>query len=104
TTAAFEAHIAAAGLADRITTLVQELDVHDTALLTGTSRAIRALVRSAPLDSALRAALFAAARPLLRRDRLIVRSSAVGEDSAQGSFAGQLDSILHVATEPDLEQ
>src|SRR5437773_1075706 len=45
TTAAFEAHIAAAGLADRITTLVQELDVHDTELLTGTSRAIRALVQ-----------------------------------------------------------
>ncbi len=33
------------------------------------------------------------------RDPLVVRSSAVGEDSGDAAFAGQLDSILHVAPE-----
>jgi len=35
---------------------------------------------------------------------LAVRSSAIGEDGADASFAGQLDSILHVETAADLER
>ena len=37
--------------------------------------------------------------PLLRAP-VIVRSSAIGEDSADASFAGQLDSVADVTTEP----
>lgn len=39
---------------------------------------------------------------LLEKAPLIVRSSAIGEDSEDASFAGQLDSIAHVTTAGDL--
>ena len=39
---------------------------------------------------------------LLEKPPLIVRSSAIGEDSEDASFAGQLDSVAHVATAGDL--
>ncbi|PYR91201.1 MAG: phosphoenolpyruvate synthase, partial [Acidobacteria bacterium] len=35
-------------------------------------------------------------------DTVIVRSSAIGEDSSEASFAGQLDSIGDVTSEPEL--
>ena len=40
---------------------------------------------------------------LLSAGPLVIRSSAVGEDGADASFAGQLDSILHVETAAELE-
>src|SRR6185295_8529713 len=46
---------------------------------------------------------FAAAETLLACGAVVVRSSAVGEDSRGQSFAGQLDSILHVTTLSALE-
>src|SRR6185503_10936347 len=44
-----------------------------------------------------------AAETLLACGAVVVRSSAVGEDSRGQSFAGQLDSILHVTTLSALE-
>jgi len=57
---------------------------------------IAALVRDRSLPSALAADLDLAMVPFLS-DILIVRSSAVGEDSGNASFAGQLDSIAGVS-------
>ena len=59
---------------------------------------------SAPMSSAMRDELFAAAETLLACGAVVVRSSAVGEDSRGHSFAGQLDSILHVTTLSALEE
>jgi hypothetical protein len=61
-------------------------------------------VAGAPLSSELRDELFAAAETLLACGAVVVRSSAVGEDSRGASFAGQLDSILHVTTLTGLER
>ena len=57
--------------------------------------AIRESIMTGPLDPALRAAL--AEIELRRRGhRLAVRSSALGEDSREFSFAGQLDTALGI--------
>jgi len=41
---------------------------------------------------------------LLAPGPLVIRSSAVGEDGEEASFAGQLDSILHVETDDDIQR
>jgi rifampicin phosphotransferase len=48
--------------------------------------------------------VLASAAPSLRAGPLVVRSSAVGEDGAAQSFAGQLESVLHVRDVASLEQ
>ena len=65
---------------------------------------MRSLVCGTPLSDALRQELFSRARALLARGPVVVRSSAVGEDSDAASFAGQLDSVLHVTDEVMLER
>jgi rifampicin phosphotransferase len=65
---------------------------------------IRTLVTGAALPPAVRAAMLRRREDLPAGARLAVRSSAVGEDSARASFAGQLDSILHVETPLELER
>jgi rifampicin phosphotransferase len=66
--------------------------------------AMRSLVCHTPLSDTLREELFSRARALLARGPVVVRSSAVGEDSDAASFAGQLDSVLHVTDEAMLER
>ncbi len=61
-------------------------------------------VRTAALPRTLREQLAIYAAPFLARGPVVVRSSAVGEDGAAESFAGQLDSILHVTDQAMLEQ
>jgi len=65
---------------------------------------IRDLIINTPLSSELRDWLHSAAAELLDRGPVVVRSSAIGEDSARASFAGQLDSFLHVQTFAELEK
>jgi len=48
--------------------------------------------------------VLAAAAPSFASGPLVVRSSAIGEDGAAQSFAGQLDSVLHVRDVAALEQ
>lgn len=67
------------------------------------SRRIHAAVTAAALDDHLRDALRTASAPLLATGPVVVRSSAIGEDSASESYAGQLDSFLHVADLAGLE-
>ena len=69
-----------------------------------TTPVFAARVRGAPMDSSLSAEIGEAAQPLFELGPLVVRSSAIGEDAPGQSFAGQLDSILHVADAHMLER
>jgi pyruvate,water dikinase len=85
---------------DRIAELAARLDPQmSEEALEDTSRAIRLAVEQAQLPDALRAEL-AEAYGQLRRDApaVAVRSSAVAEDSAVASFAGQYTTELGVTT------
>ena len=93
TTRAFEAHLDENDLAGKIRALSQRK----------LSARIRDLIVNTSLSSRLRDRLRSAAEELLDRGPIVVRSSAVGEDSARASFAGQLDSFLHVRTLAGLE-
>ena len=59
------------------------------------AKAIRETIITSPLDPSLRAVLADVGSRWPER-RLAVRSSAVGEDSRENSFAGQLDTVLGV--------
>ncbi len=95
TTNAFDAHLEENDLAVRI----RALSLHDQQL----SARIHDLIVNTSLSSLLRDLLAPAAEELLDHGPVVVRSSAVGEDSARASFAGQLDSFLHVRTLAGLE-
>ena len=105
TTRAFEAHLKDNDLGVRIHALSQrnppQLSNQDSRQL---SERIHDLIVNTPLSSTLRDLLRSAAEELLNRGPIVVRSSAVGEDSARASFAGQLDSFLHVRTLAGLEK
>jgi pyruvate,water dikinase len=65
---------------------------------------IREMIVTAALPPAVIDTVTATAARLLRGGPVVVRSSAIGEDSARESFAGQLDSFLHIRTEAALVQ
>ncbi len=97
---------ALADVQDPITELAARLDqATSEEALEAISRAARLAVEQARLPDALRAELDEACRRL-RRDAstctVAVRSSAVAEDSALASFAGQYTTVLGVATWPAL--
>ena len=93
---AFRRFLAADGLGARIAALERRLDPLDPSRCRELSEAVRAQVEGGPLPAGVAEALEAAARELPAGARLAVRSSAVGEDGAAASFAGQFDSVLHV--------
>ena len=105
---AFESHLEENDLAVRIRALPQrktgplsgELGLASQRQL---SARIRDLIVNTPLSPKLCDLLASSAEALLNRGPVVVRSSAVGEDSARASFAGQLDSFLHVRTLAGLE-
>src|SRR5687768_3976601 len=108
TTRAFEAHLEENDLAVRMHALPQPKTGQpssqcDFASHRQLSARIHDLIVNTPLSPKLRELLGSAAQELLNRGPVVVRSSAVGEDSARASFAGQLDSFLHVRTLEELE-
>jgi len=94
TTNAFETYLEENDLAERIHTLSQQQ----------LSARIHDLIVNTPLSRELRDWLDSASEELLKSGPVVVRSSAIGEDSARASFAGQLDSFLHVRTFAQLEK
>ena len=85
-----------------IAAFVEQIDRRDPGSLRRVSASIRGLVEESKLPEHLETALLQSWRTQLPGRTLIVRSSAVGEDSQQASFAGQLDSILNVRQEVEL--
>ena len=72
--------------------------------LRAAARRIRALALAAPVPAPVRESLHALRAATGLRAPLIVRSSAIGEDSARASFAGQLDSLPDVSSPEALER
>ncbi len=103
TTQAFEAHLEENDLAVRIDALTKQKRQHGFGHDRQLSAQIHDLIVNTPLSSKLRDLLGSATEELLNHGPVVVRSSAVGEDSAQASFAGQHDSFLHVRTFAELE-
>jgi pyruvate,water dikinase len=101
---ALEAFLDAGGLRDAIEAIEAGIRRPAPDPLRTASAEIRALVTGASLPAAVRVALRDHRDSLPGGRELAVRSSAIGEDSARASFAGQLDSILRVTTALELEQ
>jgi len=103
TTYAQEQFFEANGLNDEINRLVQSSDMEDMEGLYTLSGRIRRLILQAPLPPALLDAIDEGWEHLAaaggRDRRLAVRSSALGEDSDTGSFAGQFLSALNIRHE-----
>ena len=102
TTTAFRQWLDRAGLRQAIGALTRELRASDPQALAVVGHEIRSLAMAAPIPSEIEAALDEAYADLGGRGPLIVRSSGVGEDGREASFAGQLDSVLHVGGRRDL--
>lgn len=99
---AFRMQLKAAGLWSEISTQVNKLDdgsVSETAQL---ATKIEKMLASCHLSAPFEAALRASSESLLAGGPVVVRSSALGEDSKTAAFAGQLDSFLNVNTHEEL--
>jgi pyruvate,water dikinase len=94
----FQAHLARAGVMTDIAQLFDRLDRMTPGEIESEAAGIRTRISVTDLDPALSDALASAWAERWRNKPLAVRSSAVGEDSIRHSFAGQLDSHLHVGS------
>ncbi len=103
-TEALQTHLREAHIGHTITSLCDGADFTKADARASVSTAIRELICGATLPEVIRDELITRARPLLARGPIVVRSSAVGEDSESASFAGQLDSVLHVADDESLQR
>lgn len=99
TSSAFREFVEYHGLQERLTRLLQGLDLKDTAALEAASAEFRALITGGELPAALAAAVEEATGGLLQETgeslRVSVRSSAIAEDG-HFSFAGQYATYLQV--------
>ncbi len=101
--AVFQRHLARSGVLSNIETLFQGLDDLPTSRIETASAAIRERITITTLTAEFRDALSEVWEEQWPRRRLAVRSSAVGEDGAQTSFAGQLNSHLDIDDPAALE-
>ena len=91
----YERYLESAGMRERIRTVLAAADIEDEASLERASQEIRSLfVRD--LEDGMAEALDAAIREIDPDALWSVRSSAVAEDLASASFAGQQDTYLNV--------
>jgi pyruvate,water dikinase len=100
TTAAFENFMTAGDMRSEIQRRIQAAEIERADHLLALSADIQQLIIATPLPPALEASILAHYdRVSARRDEplfMAVRSSAIGEDLAEASFAGQYRSILNV--------
>ena len=103
TAAAYEFFMEKSALQEEINRRIQFLDPNDIAQLHETSAEIQKLIGQAPLPIPLEDAILSAYRDLRIKAgegvRVSLRSSALGEDTQEASFAGQYRSILNVSPE-----
>src|SRR5436190_810844 len=102
TRTAFDAFADDNGLTDRLERLTRALDPSAPERLRRTAEAIRTLVMTATLPASIQRELHTIAERLPVEPVVAVRSSAIGEDGAHASFAGQFDSMLGVRSEAEL--
>ena len=99
---AFQHHLREAGVDDMCGRLVGRLSELDTGEIRRQCAVIRNRILETPLGRDLRNEL-RRAHSALNGTLLAVRSSAAGEDRKDASFAGQLESVLGVASPGQLE-
>jgi len=99
---AFQGFLEACGGIDLIARLTNDLDVNDSSAVERTADDIRGLIVSTPLPASLAQAIRAAHADLAHGELVAVRSSAVAEDGATASFAGQQDTYLNVRGTDDV--
>ncbi len=99
----FKAFLDQENLGVRIDALVTSLVVQNIAQLRIASTTISEWIATTPLPAGILDTLLDRWERHMNSRPLIVRSSAVGEDSADASFAGQLDSFLNIDTTEGLE-
>jgi pyruvate, water dikinase len=99
TTYAYEQFFKENGLTDEINRLVQTADMADMEGFHALSGRIRKRVLQSPLPPALLEAIHDGLQRLAGGRTFAVRSSALGEDSDTGTFAGQFLSALNVRGE-----
>ena len=102
---AFEEFLTESGLAHRVAAALRGLGPGDVEGLARASHVIAEAMRSAPVPGAVRAAVADQYALLGRGDdspAVAVRSSALGEDSAEATFAGQQDTYLWVQGADDI--
>jgi len=91
------------GLAEKIRTILSDLDTHDLGNLAERGRRVREAVLATPFPDDLRQEIYAAYRRLCAEygpeTDVAVRSSATAEDLPDASFAGQQESFLNIRGE-----
>jgi len=96
---AYAAYCAETGLRERLSQLLDDVDVEDPAALQAASEAARELFDVTPMPDPLRQEIAAAYEQLAGEDLrapVAVRSSATAEDTALTSFAGMNETFLNV--------
>jgi phosphoenolpyruvate synthase/pyruvate phosphate dikinase len=104
-TTAFDAFLEGSGLAHRTAAALAGVGAGDVEALARASHVIAEAMRSAPVPDAVReevAAQYAALTEDGDPPPVAVRSSALGEDSAEATFAGQQDTYLWVRGADDI--
>ena len=95
-TSAFHAFLSEGGLEDRIAEAIAGVRPDDVATVQSAADAIRDAVCATEVPDAVRAEIAAAYAALGDDVPVAVRSSAVGEDSGEATFAGQQETYLWV--------
>ncbi|MBA4392962.1 MAG: pyruvate, water dikinase [Desulfobacca sp.] len=103
TASAYEYFLESAHLQDEINRRIQFLDSSNMAQLHETSSEIQKLITGAVLPMELEDAILSAYQELIKKVgegvHVSMRSSALGEDAHEASFAGQYRSVLNVSPE-----
>jgi pyruvate,water dikinase len=103
TAAAYEFFMEKSGLQEEINRKIQLLEPNDIARLHEASSEIQRIIIQAPLPPEIEEGIHCACLDLQKKTgegvRVSLRSSALGEDTEEASFAGQYRSVLNVSPE-----